>query len=154
MHRVAIHVNIDPAGTLSLPQLRAAIAALSSAGLDVIATDLARFPRPDREIQLLLIGDDVAELKAVAERACAAAVGRFKVEPRIDAVTLMSSGSAEDAIWILRAFALNEKVTDLRFVGDDSAIISFAPGALQDVALGSLQTALEAALNRDVELRE
>ena len=154
MRRAVIHINIDPAGALTVPQLGAVTAALSLAGFELLATDLAHLPRTNREIELLLRGDDVNELRAVAERACAAVVARFAVEPRIDAITFMSAGTTDDALWVLRGFGVNEQVKDLRFVGDDLAIISFPPGALRAVPLGSLQTALEAALNRDVEFRD
>jgi AcrR family transcriptional regulator len=156
VRRAVVQVNIDPAGTLTVGQLERARAALQGAGFDVIATDLERFPPTERQIELLQEGDDPDELRHLAEAACASAVAAFapRQPPRATSVSFMSSGSYEDALAIVRAFGLDGEIEELTFVDDDVAVLVLAREAPRRGALAKVQTALECALNREIQLRQ
>jgi hypothetical protein len=156
VRRAVVHVNVDPAGALSIPQLERALTALRSAGFAPIATDLARHPPTRRMIELLREGDEPDELRRLAERACAAAVAEFEppLGPRIDAVSFISTGTVEDAVGVVRAFGLYARPEDITLVDEDAAVVVLPAAALRRITAGKLQTALECALNRDVDLRE
>ena len=144
-----IHVNLDPEGTLGVAELERAVAALRAEGHEVIADDLEKLPPRRREIELLHDGDDVAELAALAEEACAAA----GIGARVVAVSFMSSGTEEDALGVVRAFGLEPQVEEIRLVDEDVAVLVLANGTPERAVSAKLQTALECALNREVELR-
>jgi len=155
VRRAVVHVNIDPAGALSHEQVARALEALRG-DFDPIATDLERHPPTKRLIELLREGDDVEELRRSAEAACAAAVAEFAppLAPRVEAVSFISTGTREDALGIVRSFGLDREVEELRFDGDDVAVLVLDPAALRRMNAGKLQTALECALNREVHLRD
>ena len=155
MRRAVIHVNVDPAGVLGVAQLESAVSALRDAGHEVIAADLDKLPPRRREIELLHPGEDADELRRLAVAACQEALAGLepRVEPRAVAVTFMSSGSYEDALGIVRAFGLEPQLEELRLVNEDVAVLVLAHGTLRRAVSAKLQTALEAALNREVELR-
>jgi hypothetical protein len=156
VRRAVVYVNLDPAGYLSLPELDHVLAALRLAGCQVIATDQERLPPDQREIEMLIDGDEPDRLRESAEAACVAALAGCAVSatPRATAVCFTSSGSAEDAVGIVRAFGLESHLRDLRFDDDDTAILVVDRGALDGGNRGKLHTALEAALNREVDLIE
>ncbi len=154
MRRAVVHLNLDPGGVLTVAQLERAVATLRGDGLEVIAMDLDKVPPAKREIELLHDGEESDELAAIAEQACAAAVASFHptVQPRALAVSFVSSGSYEDALGIIRAFGLEPHVEELRFVDEDVALLVVSREALAGNLFGKLQTALESALNREVQL--
>jgi hypothetical protein len=139
---------------MTVAQLKRAVAALRREGSEIIATDLEKLPPTKREIELLHDGDEVDELRQLAEAACAAALGRShpSVKPRAVAVSFISHGRSEDAMGIIRAFGLERHVEEIRFVEEDVAVVVISGEALQCSASETLQTALEAALNREVRL--
>jgi hypothetical protein len=153
VRRAVIHVNLDPAGELDVDELERAVSVLRDAGSEVIAGDFDKLPPRKREIELLHDGNDVDELRRIAESACATAVGR-KVAPRVVAVSFMSTGTEEDALGIVRAFGLEPHLEELRLVDEDVAVVVLEGTALQRGVSAKLQTALECALNREVELRD
>jgi hypothetical protein len=151
-----VHVNIDPAGALTLAQIGRAVGALREDGLEVIDTDLESYPAKGREIELLLDGGSVLDLKADAESACRAALAEF--DPPADAcavaVTFVSSGSREDALGIVRAFGLEDSIEEIEFVDEHTAVLVLGGDGIRRAALGKLQTVLEAALNREIQVVE
>jgi hypothetical protein len=154
VRRAVVHLNLDPDGVLRVADLERALTALRADGFEVIAGDLDKLPPTRREIELLHDGDDVGELMLIAESACAAALApsATAVPPRALAVSFISHGSYEDAIGIIRAFGLEPEVEELRFDDEDVAVLIVPPAALQRDLFGKLQTALEAALNREVHV--
>jgi hypothetical protein len=141
LRRATVHVDVDPAGTLDSRELSRRIAALRSAGHEVVAGD-------DRHIELLLDGDDPEALRRLAARVCR----EVFPEPEVTAVCFLSRGTIEDGLGVVRAFGLAPR--ELRFDGDDEAVVVVSPGALQDAVAAKLRTALEAALNREVTFAE
>jgi AcrR family transcriptional regulator len=155
VRRAVVHVNLDPAGVLTPIEVERAVATLESDGFRVIASDLESFPPGERHVELIREGDDANELRQLAEAACASAVAEFAPPraPRATGVSFMSSGSYEDAVAIVRAFGLGGQIEELSFVDDDVAVLVLARDA-RARTLGKVQTALECALNREVQVRE
>lgn len=151
MRRAVIHVNLDPGGVLEVAQLERAVEALRDAGYEVFGGELGRLPPGRREIELLLDGDDVDELRRRGEQACAEALEQ--AQPRVVAVSFMSSGTYEDALGIVCAFGLEPQLEEIELVDEDTAVVVLADGALRRAVSTKLQTALECALNREVLLR-
>jgi hypothetical protein len=151
-----VHVNIDPAGALTPDQIGSAVAALRNDGLEVIDTDLESYPATEREIEVLLDGDSVFDLREAAERACRGALAAFSPPEQAYAVavTFISSGSHEDALGIVRGFGLEEHVDEIEFVDENLAVLVLAGNGIRRSTLAKLQTVLEAALNREVEIEE
>jgi len=156
VRRAVVHVNIDPAGALTLAEIGRAVTALREDGLEVIDTDLESYPLREREIEVLLDGDSVFELREAAQHACVAAVAEFgpPAQPSAVAVTFVSSGSHEDALGIVRAFGLEEDVEDVEFVDEHVAVLVLSGNGIRRATLGKLITVLEAALNREVQVVE
>jgi hypothetical protein len=151
-----VHVNIDPAGTLTLAQLDRVLAEVRSEGFEVLATDLDKVPPRRRVIELLQAGDDAAALRRTAKGVCARALAKAgsPTAPRVVAVSFMSSGTVEDAVGVVAGFGLEQELDAIRLVDEDVALVRLAAGALAGASPGKLQTALEAALNREVRLLE
>jgi AcrR family transcriptional regulator len=149
-----VHVNLDPAGALTPAQLERALATLAADGFDVIASDVESLPPTEREIELLREGDDADELRLAAETACASAVAGFSPPqaPHALGVSFMSSGSYEDALAIVRAYGFDGQIEELSFVDDDLAVLVLDRNA-SGRTLGKVQTALECALNREIQVR-
>lgn len=151
MRRAVVHVNLDPAGALNLAEVERGVAALRHAGFEVVATDLDKLPPTVREVEVLHYGDDAESLRQLVERACAEAVS---VTPRAFAVSFISAGTREDALGIIRGFGLEPQLRELRFEGDELAVLVLDGAALRRPRAAKLQTALEAALNREVRFIE
>lgn len=156
MRRAVVNVNLDPDGALDTETLLDVIAALRDRDVPVIADDVEKLPATRREVELLILGTDRDTVSAIALNECTAVLGRCAsgVKPRAGAVAFMSAGTHEDAVGVVRGFGLGEALRHLELEDDMNAVAVFAPGALSSVGLGKLQTALEAALNRDVRLTE
>jgi hypothetical protein len=158
VRRAVVHVNIDPAGALTLDELARGVGVLRGAGYEVIDTDLESYPATEREIEVLLDGDAVSELRGEAERACVEALAGFAPpeRPCAVAVTFISSGSHEDALGIVRGFGLEDQIEEVEFVDENVAVLVLAGNGngVRRSTLAKLQTVLEAALNREVEIVE
>ena len=154
MRRAVVHVNVDPVGALTVAQIEHGLAMLRAGGFEVIATDLESFPPTERQIELIHDGDDAAELRSLAETACAGALAEFApaVPPHTVAVSFISSGSHEDALGIVRGFGLEDEIEDVAFVDDDVAVLVLGHAELRRFTIAKLQTVLEAALNREVQV--
>ncbi len=152
MRPAVVYVNLDPAGERSLAELEEAVTTLQMMGWEVIVSDLDRLPPRRREIELLVTGEEVDELQRTAEAICADALSRFEMteKPRATAVCFISHGTVEDALGILLAFGLETGPNAVRLEGEDIAEVTLNRDGLDHATPAKLQTALEAALNREV----
>ena len=79
MRTAVVRVGVDRAGELAPAQLTDGMARLrelaGTAGIEVVENNLAVLPPQRREVELLIAGDDAAELEKVAVSLCAKAFG-------------------------------------------------------------------------------
>ena len=79
MRTAVVRVGVDPAGELAPAQLTDGMARLrelaDAAGVEVVENNLAGLPPQRREVELLIVGDDAAELERIAVGLCAKAFG-------------------------------------------------------------------------------
>jgi hypothetical protein len=145
-----IRVDLDPVGSLAIERLGAAVEALRTRGIEVIAPDFGRVPAHAREIELLVDGEDVAALRAWAEERCVEALGTSG--PVAGAATFLSRGTDSDALGVVRAFGINAELD--RFWEDDGEVAAFTitRADAARVPESRLHTALEAALNCEVRI--
>jgi hypothetical protein len=150
-----VHVNLDPAGQESVATLERAVEALRDR-FEVLASDLDKYPPTRREIELIRGGDEAGDLAQAAEAACAAALSQAgaTASPRAVAVSFLSSGSEEDARGVVRAFGLADGLRAIVFEDENVAVFVLEREVLQRTTPAKLQTALEAALNREVRFVE
>ena len=150
--RGVVYVNLDPAGALTEPDLARGLAALEENGYEVIATDLERLPPTRREIQMLFAGEEPEAMRREAERACAAMLPATPpgAGPHAIGVSFLSSGSQDDVRRIVRGFGVGDQLRDVRLVDDHTAVVVLEPEGLRTLDPSRVQTALEAALNREV----
>jgi hypothetical protein len=147
-----VYVNLDPAGELTLPELEHAVTDLRAMGCEIIVGDLERLPVTRREVELLISGEDVEDLRRIAEATCAEALSRSKLtaKPKATAICFISRGTVEDALGILSAFGVQTGSDAVRLEGEDIAEVAIDRERLDYATPAKLQTALEAALNREV----
>ncbi len=150
MRTAVIRVNLDPAGDLPADRLSRAVEALRTAGIEVLAPDFSRVPPHAREIELLVEGDEPAELRSWAEARCAEVLGG--PGPQARAATFLSRGTDEDALGVVRAFGISAELD--RFWEEDGevAVFTIIRDDAAHVAESRLLTALEAALNCEVRI--
>jgi len=147
-----VYVNLDPAGALSLAELEQVVADLEVRGCNLIVSDLELLPVSRREIELLITGEDIDGLRRAAEATCAESLARSELTgtPRATAVCFISRGTIEDALGILTAFGVETGSDTVRLEGEDIAEVAIDRERLDRATPAKLQTALEAALNREV----
>jgi hypothetical protein len=150
MRTAVVRVNLDPAGALGTEHLTRAIERLRGSGIEVIAPDFSRTHPSAREIELLVAGDDPAELSLWAQATCTEAVG--SPGPTAGATTFLSRGTDEDAHGVVRAFGISATLE--RYWEDDEevAVFTITRADAAHVAESRLRTALEAALNCEVRI--
>jgi hypothetical protein len=150
MRTAVVRVNLDPSGALGTERLTHAIELLRGSGIEVIAPDLSRTHPSAREIELLVAGDDPAELRSWAEARCAEAIGG--PGPAAGATTFLSRGTDEDALGVVRAFGISATLERYWENDDEVAIFTITRADATHVAESRLRTALEAALNCEVRI--
>ena len=155
MRTAVVRVGVDRAGELSDPQLREGMSRLRElagpAGIDVVVNDLAGLPTQRREVELLIAGDDPAELERRAVELCANAFGTAPV-PGV--LTFISRGTDDDARGVLAGLGLTGDIE--RVPGDhgwDVVHVTLLEADLQRVPESRVHTALEASLNCEVHIR-
>jgi hypothetical protein len=155
MRTAVVRVGVDRAGELAAAQLRDGMARLrelaASAGLELVENDLAGLPPQRREVELLMAGDDPAELERRAVELCANAFGTTPV-PGV--LTYISRGTDDDAYGVLAGFGLTGDVE--RVPGDegwDVVHVTLRKADLERVPESRVHTALEASLNCEVQIR-
>ena len=118
MRTAVVRVQVDPAGGLTPAQLSDGMAALralvDSADIEVLENNIAAMSAGRREVQMLMLGSDVEQLKRDAVALCAKAFG---TDPSPGVLTYVSRGTDEDAHGVLAGFGLAGEIT--RIPGDD-----------------------------------
>jgi hypothetical protein len=155
MRTAVVRVGVDRAGELAPAQLREGMARLREsagpAGFEVVENDLADLPPQRREVELLIAGDDPAELERRAVELCANAFGTTPV-PGV--VTYISRGTDDDAHGVLAGLGLTGEID--RVPGDDGwdvVHVTLRKADLERVPESRVHTALEASLNCEVHIR-
>ncbi len=155
MRTAVVRVGVDKAGELTPAQLRNGMARLQTlaaeSGIEVVDNDLATLPPQRREIELLIAGEDTAELERLAIGLCGDAFGTTPV-PGV--VSFISRGTDDDAHGVLAGFGLTgqiERVIDED--GWDVVHVTLRKADLERVPESRIHTALEASLNCEVHIR-
>jgi hypothetical protein len=155
MRTAVVRVGVDRAGELAPAQLSDGMTRLresaGAAGVEVVASDLAALPPQRREVELLIAGDDPAELERLAIELCAKAFGTTPV-PGV--LTFISRGTDDDAYGVLAGFGLTGDIE--RVAGDDGwdvVYVTLRKADLERVPESRVHTALEASLNCEVHIR-
>jgi hypothetical protein len=155
MRTAVVRVKVDPSGVLTRAQLSQGMTTLlelaGEIGADVVESNLAAMPAGRREVQLLMAGDDPADLKQTALELCAKA---FDTQPVAGVVTYVSRGTDDDARGVLSGFGLTGEIT--RVPGDDGfdvVYVTLRQADLERVPESRIHTALEASLNCEVHIR-
>jgi hypothetical protein len=155
MRTAVVRVQVDPTGRLTPQQLTDGMAALreltDAAGIDVLDNNIAAMPAGRREVQMLMAGGDVEQLKRDAVRLCANAFG---TAPTPGVVTYVSRGTDDDARGVLAGFGLTGEIT--RAPGDDGldvVHVTLRKADLDRIPESRIHTALEASLNCEVHIR-
>jgi hypothetical protein len=155
MRTAVVRVGVDLAGELTPTQLTAGMARLhesaDAAGVEVVDNNLAGLPPQRREVELLIVGDDAAELERTAVDLCANAFGTTPV-PGV--LTFISRGTDDDAHGVLAGLGLSGDIE--RVPGDDGwdvIHVTLRKSDLERVPESRVHTALEASLNCEVHIR-
>ncbi|HYB83497.1 MAG TPA: hypothetical protein VED43_18065 [Mycobacterium sp.] len=155
MRTAVVRVNVDPSGVLTAAQLSQGMTELlglaREVGADVVDNNLAAMPVSRREVELLITGDDVDALNAVAIDLC---VKAFETAPVSGVITYISRGTDDDAHGVLSAFGLTGEI--VRSPGDDGfdiVYVTLREADLERIPESRIHTALEASLNCEVHIR-
>lgn len=155
MRTAVVRVGVDLAGELTSAQLTAGMARLresaDAVGVGVVENNLAGLPPQRREVELLIAGDDAAELQRMAVSLCANAFG---TTPIPGVLTFISRGTDDDAHGVLAGLGLTADVE--RVPGEDGwdvVNVTLRKSDLERVPESRVHTALEASLNCEVRIR-
>ncbi|RAV07064.1 hypothetical protein DQP55_22780 [Mycolicibacterium sp. GF69] len=155
MRTAVVRIGVDTAGELGPTQLDDGLARLQElaavAGIGVVANNLSALPPRRREVELLIDGDDPAELGRVAAELCTRAFGTAPV-PGV--LTFISRGTDDDAHGVLAGLGLSGEVE--RVPGNegwDVVYVTLRRADLERVPESRVHTALEASLNCEVHIR-
>ena len=155
MRTAVLRVQVDPAGRLAPEQLTDGMTALralvDTTGVEVLDNNLAAMPAGRREVEILMVGGDVEQLKSDAVALCQKAFG---TEPAAGVVTYVSRGTDDDAHGVLAGFGLAGEI--VRTAGDDGfdvVHVTLRKADLERVPESRIHTALEASLNCEVHIR-
>ena len=155
MRTAVVRVGVDRAGELAPAQLRDGMVRLrelaGAAGIEVVENDLATLPPQRREVELLIAGDEPAELQRIGVSLCAKAFGTTPV-PGV--VTFISRGTDDDAYGVLAGLGLIGEIE--RVPGEDGwdvVHVTLRKLDLERVPESRVHTALEASLNCEVHIR-
>ena len=155
MRTAVVRVDVDPSAELAPASLADGMKVLSelagAGGAEVIEADLAAMPAGRRVVELLIVGEDVDELKKRAIEMCNKAFGTAPVD---DVVTFVSRGTDDDAHGVLAGMGLTGEIE--RIPGDegwDVINVTLRKSDLERVPESRVHTALEASLNCEVLIR-
>jgi hypothetical protein len=150
-----VRVRVDAAGQLTPAQLTDGMANLrglaTPAGVEVLENNLAAMPPARREVEMLMVGSDTAQLQRTAVALCAKAFG---TEPAAGVTTFISRGTDDDALGVLAGFGLAGEIE--RRPGDDGldvVYVTLRKADLERIPESRIHTALEASLNCEVHIR-
>jgi hypothetical protein len=157
MRTAVVRVGVDLAGELTPTQLTAGMTRLrelaGATGIEVVgcdAADFATLPPKRREVELLIAGDDPAELERTAVKLCDKAFG---TTPVLGVLTFISRGTDHDAHGVLAGFGLSGDIE--RNADDDGwdvVHVTLRKADLERVPESRVHTALEASLNCEVHI--
>lgn len=155
MRTAVVRVGVDPAGELTATQLSDGMATLrhlaDGIGARLVDNNLSAMPVGRREVELLMTGVAVDELKQTAIDLCAKA---FSTTPVAGVLTYASRGTDDDAHGVLAGFGLTGEIS--RSPGDggwDVVYVTLRKADLARVPESRIHTALEASLNCEVHIR-
>jgi hypothetical protein len=150
-----VRVLVDAAGQLTPAQLTDGMTNLrglaTPAGIEVLENNLAAMPPARREVEMLMVGSDTAQLQRTAVALCAKAFG---TEPAAGVTTFISRGTDDDALGLLAGFGLAGEIE--RRPGDDGldvVYVTLRKADLERIPESRIHTALEASLNCEVHIR-
>jgi hypothetical protein len=150
-----VRVLVDAAGQLTPAQLTDGMTNLrglaTPAGIEVLENNLAAMPPARREVEMLMVGSDTAQLQRTAVALCAKAFG---TEPAAGVTTFISRGTDDDALGLLAGFGLAGEIE--RRPGDDGldvVYVTLCKADLERIPESRIHTALEASLNCEVHIR-
>jgi hypothetical protein len=154
MRTAVVRVDVDPTAELAPAQLAEGMATLSelaaAIGADVVGGELAAMPAGRRQVELLIVGDDLDELKSTAIELCAKTFGTTPVG---GVITFVSRGTDDDALGVLAGLGLTGTIE--RLPGDDGwdvIHVTLRKADLERVPESRVHTALEASLNCEVRI--
>jgi hypothetical protein len=158
MRTAVVRVGVDRAGDLTPAQLADGMARLrelaGASGIDVVDNNLAALPPQRREVELLIDGDEPAELERAAIGLCARAFEAFGTTPTPGVLTFISHGTDDDAHGVLAGLGLTGEIE--RVPGNDGwdvVHVTLRKADLERVPESRVHTALEASLNCEVHIR-
>ncbi|MGE2835194.1 hypothetical protein [Mycobacterium sp. SMC-4] len=157
MRTAVVRVDVDPSARLTADQLRDGMATLSDLAqghqVGVVDADLAAMPPNRRQVEILIAGDDVEQLQAVAVGLCRDAFGGFGVEPVAGVLTYVSRGTDDDAHGVLAGLGLQGEIERIPTDdGWDVVKVTLSKADLRRVPESRVHTALEASLNCEVQI--
>lgn len=155
MRTAVVRVGVDKAGELSPAQLDEGLVRLRELacerGFEVVSNNLPALPPQRREVELLIAGDDPAELERIAVGMCAKAFGTTPV-PGV--LTFISRGTDDDAHGVLAGLGLSGEIERVPGgEGWDEVYVTLRKSDLERVPESRVHTALEASLNCEVHIR-
>ena len=155
MRTAVVRVDVDPAGGLTVLQLRDGMTTLRAlageVGAAVVESDIAAMPRGRREVELLMAGTDPEQLERTAIDLCTNAFGTAPV-PGV--LTFISRGTDDDAHGVLAGFGLTGEITrEPTAEGWDVVWVTLRKADLERIPESRIHTALESALNCEVYIR-
>jgi len=157
MRTAVVRIGVDLGGELTADQLTAGMDRLrglvAEAGVGVVDNDLAGLPPRRREVELLIDGDDAAQLERTALDLCTRAFGEYGARPVPGVVTFISRGTDDDAHGVLAGFGITGRIE--RVAGDDGwdiVHVTLRRSDVQRVPESRIHTALEASLNCEVHI--
>jgi hypothetical protein len=144
-----VRVVIDPDGRLSAADYEDGIRLVRSPGIDVIAGPGEYLPESLREIGLV-VEDWAGEWST--DQLLARCREVFGIEPRLGVITYISRGTDDDARGVLARFGVPGDVRRECAAGEEIVIVTISADAARKVPESRLRTALEAALNAEVQI--
>lgn len=148
MRSAVIRVRLDTDGVLSDDEFLAGLRRLRSRGLQILDETPHRLPGGAREVKLIVESDDLDGKVATCVQLCSEV---FETDAMPGVTTFVSRGTDDDAQGVLDRFGVCGQVS--RSAADkDLVTVVVSPAELARVPESRLQTALEAALNCDVEI--
>jgi hypothetical protein len=154
MRMAVVRVNVDAAGDLTAEQLSDGMTELrklaNGAGAGVVDNNLPAMPPSRREVELLIAGADLDQLKQIATSLCAKAFG---TTPVAGVVTYVSRGTDDDAHGVLAGFGLTGEIARTASgEGWDIVHVTLRKADLERVPESRIHTALESSLNCEVHI--
>lgn len=149
MRTAVVRVVIDAEGVLDSQAYDTGLRRLRDQGLEIVASPAERLPARQREIELIVSDNHLHERSREYAELCERAFGR---PAQLGVITYISRGTDDDAVGVLGGFGISGQVT--RSFGGEHELVTVTVQSedLRRVPESRLHTALEAALNAEVEI--